>query len=329
MNARLPPPGTAPAPATVAAVVVTHNSAATLRACLDAALAQPELGELWVVDNGSTDDWRAALPDDPRLHCIGNPDNPGFARACNQGAAASRADWLLFLNPDCELPPAALRDLLAAWATRPTLGLLGAQLVNPDGSPQAAARRRTPTPQLVLRGARPELPAGAAGTAAVEPVEAISGALMLLPRAQFAALGGFDDGYRLHCEDLDLCRRVLLAGREVGLATRVAVLHHKGTSSQRRPVWVEWQKHRGMWRYFGKFDRAATPWWISTLLAAGLLLRFPWAAGRGEGGGWEGEMTQGSPPDSRLARVPPAPGRACRQQAGSYTHRLVAEASLR
>lgn len=265
---------------TVAAVVVTHHSAGTLRACLDSLLAQPALVELWVVDNGSSDGWRDCLPADARVRQIANADNPGFARACNQGAAASGADWLLFVNPDCELPAGALADLLAAWKTRPALGLLGAQLVNPDGSPQAAARRRTPTPQVVLWGGRPELAPAVEQDVEVESVEAISGALMLLPRALYAQLGGFDEGYRLHCEDLDLCRRVLAAGHEVGIATRVPVLHHKGTSSRRRPLWVEWQKHRGMWRYFSKFDRADTPAWLTMMLAAGLILRFPWAAAR-------------------------------------------------
>jgi len=264
----------------VAAVVVTHHSAATLRACVDSLLQQAELVELWVVHNGSSDHWRDCLPADARVGQIANPDNPGFARACNQGAAASRADWLLFLHPDCEMTDGALASMLAAWARRPTLGLLGAPLVTADGSPQAAARRRTPTPQVVLWGGRPELAPSVEPGVEVEAVEAISGALMLLPRDLFLELGGFDEGYRLHCEDLDLCRRVLAAGHEVGIAARVPVLHHKGTSSRRRPIWVEWQKHRGMWRYFSKFDRAATPAWLTGLLAAGLMLRFPWAAAR-------------------------------------------------
>jgi GT2 family glycosyltransferase len=248
--------------------------------CVDAVLAQAEIGEVVVVDNASRDGGIERLPADSRLRYLRNADNPGFAVACNQGAAATTAPWLLFVNPDCVLPPGALAALLAAWASRPRLGLVGAALINSDGSPQAASRRLTPTPARVLRGRRLDVPVGHVGEDGIELVEAVSGALMLLPRALFEQLGGFDTGYRLHCEDLDLCRRVLAGGHEVGLAVDVQVLHHKGTSSRRRPIWVEWQKHRGMWRYYSKFDRATTPTWLSLVLALGLAARFPLAAAR-------------------------------------------------
>jgi GT2 family glycosyltransferase len=111
-----------------------------------------------------------------------------------------------------------------------------------------------------------------------EMVEAVSGALLLMPRAVFDRIGGFDPGYVLHCEDLDLCRRVLQAGLRVALASDVQVVHLKGTSSRRRPVWVEWQKHRGMLRYFRKFDASSSPWWLRMAVPLGVWLRFPFAA---------------------------------------------------
>jgi GT2 family glycosyltransferase len=88
----------------------------------------------------------------------------------------------------------------------------------------------------------------------VQQVEAVSGALMLLPRALFERVGGFDQGYRLHAEDLDLCRRVRDAGATVACANDVAVVHVRGASSRSRPLLVEWHKHRGLWRYYRKFD---------------------------------------------------------------------------
>ena len=117
-------------------------------------------------------------------------------------------------------------------------------------------------------------------TQRVSRVDAISGALMLMPHRLFESLGGFDEGYVLHCEDLDLCRRALLAGHGVAIANDVRVLHHKGTSSRRRPVWVEWQKHRGMLRYFKKFDADCSPWWLRVAVRLGVWLRFPLAAWR-------------------------------------------------
>ena len=287
-------PGAAPPPR-VTVVVVAHDSGADLARCAASVLAQSLPLELVVVDNASSDGSLRALPADSRLRLLLNPGNRGFGRACNQGAELARGATLLFLNPDCVLPPGALAALLARLERHPGLGILGAQLLNADGSPQAASRRADPTPARTLRRLLSGAPAtteawdGGVGHASaapddgagpVEPTDAVSGALMLVPRHVFDALQGFDEGYVLHCEDLDLCRRARQAGHGVGLAPDVCVPHAKGGSSQRRPVWVEWQKHRGMWRYFRRFDADATPLLLRPLLWLGLWAHFVLAAAR-------------------------------------------------
>ena len=90
----------------------------------------------------------------------------------------------------------------------------------------------------------------------LQPVDAVSGALMLLSRPLFDRLDGLDEGYRLHAEDMDLCRRARQAGAVVAVANDIRVLHIRGVSSRARPVFVEWHKHRGLWRYFRKFEAA-------------------------------------------------------------------------
>jgi GT2 family glycosyltransferase len=80
---------------------------------------------------------------------------------------------------------------------------------------------------------------------------------MQLPRAVFERVGGFDEGYFLHAEDLDLCRRVRALGLRVVIASTVCVEHAQGSSSRHRPLFVARHKHRGMWRYFCRFDPAA------------------------------------------------------------------------
>ena len=85
-------------------------------------------------------------------------------------------------------------------------------------------------------------------------VDATSGALMLMPRALFDELGGFDARYPLHAEDLDLCRRARRAGHAVIVAEGVPVIHLKGGSSGGAPWRVAWLKHRGLWRYYRKFE---------------------------------------------------------------------------
>lgn len=268
-------------PGLTTVVVVAHDSGDWLRRGVASVLAQEAPLELVVVDNASRDGSLDALPSDPRLRILRNADNRGFGAACNQGAALARGDALLFLNPDCELPAGALATLRARLAAHPELAILGAQLLDGDGRPQAASGRRTPTPTRALqralgRGEALELPPD--GTGGLQSVDAVSGALMLIPAARFAALGGFDEGYVLHCEDLDLCRRALLAGGRVALDRDVRVPHHKGTSSRARPVWVEWQKHRGMLRYFRRFDAPASPAWLRLAVPLAVWLRFPFAA---------------------------------------------------
>lgn len=264
-------------------VIVTHNSEFGFARCIRALQQQVGLTlDIVVVDNGSLVDPATLLEDAGGIRWLRNQGNPGFAVACNQGAALTRCEWLLFLNPDCLLGPTAVADLLRVAQSRTGEGLLGAQLLESDGSPQPAARRLAPRPRQLL-GGRLDLPTpdwGSDGAAApeFEALEGVSGALMLLSRELFVELGGFDEGYRLHCEDLDLCRRVREHGAWVGIAPRVRVQHLKGTSSRRRPFWVEWQKHRGMWRYYSKFDRARSPWWVSLSIALGLIAHYPWAA---------------------------------------------------
>jgi N-acetylglucosaminyl-diphospho-decaprenol L-rhamnosyltransferase len=243
-------------PPEMSVVLVTHNSNDVLPRCVAALAAQRGLRlEVVVIDNGSA--IKPAGVEDFAL-LVSNRDNPGFAVACNQGARLARAPWLLFLNPDCFPGPDDLLQLLQIATAHPQIGILGAQLLEANGQLQPASRRRDPTPERLLQAIR-------RGRAALEPVavpmesaleyaEAVSGALMLVPRAAFEHVGGFDEGYRLHFEDLDLCRRMRAAGWQVGLAPHLRVVHLKGTSSRRRPLWVAIQKHRGLLRYFERFD---------------------------------------------------------------------------
>jgi GT2 family glycosyltransferase len=111
-------------------------------------------------------------------------------------------------------------------------------------------------------------------------VEAVSGALMLMPVGLFLQLGGFDERFRMHVEDLDLCHRTREAGYEVLVANDITVLHVGGESSRARPYWVERQKHLSLWRYFRKFEAAETPGWQVPLLWLGLWGHFLVAAAR-------------------------------------------------
>jgi hypothetical protein len=243
----------------IAVVIVSYQSASTLDACLARLRAAAEVAEIRVVDNNSDDGTldivQRHASADPRVRFIANPDNPGFAAANNQGVADSHAPWLAFINPDLMVGP----DTLALLRARgESLGdcVLGVEQVDEQGQPDAAVRRRDPDFAAMLRhpgqGARLAIAADPSQTLQVVP--ALSGALLLMPRALFERIGGWDAGYRLHAEDLDLCRRAREAGAVVAIANDLQVVHVRGVSSRSRPFFVEWHKHRGLWRYFRKFE---------------------------------------------------------------------------
>jgi GT2 family glycosyltransferase len=270
----------------IAAVVITHQSASTVDDCLARLRASTGVVAIRVVDNASGDDTVAIVQRhaaaDPRVHFIANPDNPGFATACNQGAAdaGAAAGWLAFVNPDCLVEPDALARL-RAHARVLEGGLVGADLVGEDGAHDPAARRRDPDFAAMLRSPRAaRLDLAADPAQPLQRVDAVSGALMMLPRALFARIGGFDAGYRLHAEDLDLCRRVRAAGAPVAVANDVVVLHVRGVSSRARPMFVEWHKHRGLWRYFRKFEAPRRDPVTRAAVRLAIFVRFPIAAAR-------------------------------------------------
>ncbi|MEA5667956.1 glycosyltransferase, partial [Stenotrophomonas sp. MH1] len=138
----------------IAVVVVSYQSASTLDECLARLRAAQDVTEIRVVDNASFDGsleiaQRHALAD-ARVRFIANPDNPGFATACNQGAAECHAAWQAFVNPDLMVEPdtlARLRDLGLPFGDC----LLGVEQVDEQGLADAAVRRRDPDFAAMLR----------------------------------------------------------------------------------------------------------------------------------------------------------------------------------
>lgn len=280
-------------PADIAAIVVSYQSAETIDECLLRLRAARDIAAIRVVDNGSDDGTMDIVQRhatrDPRVHFIANPDNPGFAVACNQGAAdlARAADvrWLAFVNPDCLVETDTLARLRAHALAIGGDALLGADLVDETGVRDTAARRRDPDFGAMLSSlwrkpfAGPPTRLGIASddNRTLQQVEAVSGALMFMRRSLFEALLGFDTGYRLHAEDLDLCRRARAAGVVVAVANDVRVVHIRGVSSRARPLFVEWHKHRGLWRYFRKFEAARRGALVRMAVFAAIWARFPLA----------------------------------------------------
>jgi len=269
----------------IVAVVVTHQSGSTIAACLSRLRQADGVSQIRIVDNGSTDATldivQRHASQDTRIRFIANPDNPGFSVACNQGVANSDAPWIGFVNPDCMVDTDTFLRLLAHVGTCPGEVLIGAVLMDDHGHQDPAARRRTPQFAHMLRSAAArDLSIPADPELALQPVDAVSGALMLTSRQLLTRIGGFDPGYRLHVEDLDICHRARLAGAVVAIANDVCVLHLRGVSSRTRPLFVEWHKHRGLWRYFCKFEAAHVGKSTRFLVWLAIWLHLPWALWR-------------------------------------------------
>jgi len=264
----------------VSVIIVSADSGPSLRDCVKSVLACTTPLEVLLIDNASSDSIPQAIArareSDPRFKVIYNHANLGFGPAVNRAAAQAHGEALLILNPDCLITQEALQRLHDVLASEKKAGLVGAVVCDAQGVPDPASFRRDP----VLGRALATLLRRKGGVNAqnvpdhVVEAEAVSGAVMLMPLRVFEMLNGFDEKYFLHCEDLDLCRRVRDAGWRVLLAGDVRVLHGKGGSSRHRPVFVSYHKHRGMWRWFRKFDPASRNPLIAAAVWLGIWSRF-------------------------------------------------------
>ena len=274
--------------AVISTIVVNYNAGQWLRRCIDSLLNCPLEIEIIVVDNASSDGSLDGLSDLPGGQTIRNTDNLGFAVACNQGLRMATAPFLLFLNPDCYFEPGTLSRLLEVLYEDPRVGMAGGLLTNLDGTEQPGGRRAIPTPWrslvrvsglsrfsdrwprlffdfLLHKQPLPDKP--------IE-VEAISGACMLVRREAVAQVGEWDEGYFLHCEDLDWCMRFRRQEWKILFVPSAKVFHVRGVCGNSRPIFVEWHKHKGMMRFYRKFFRHQYPGVLMALVAVGVWLRF-------------------------------------------------------
>lgn len=252
----------------MAAVIVNYNSGELLQRAVEALLAGTVKPAVHVVDNASSDD--SAVRVRERMSGVDdvewrfNDGNIGFAAANNQVLQDVDADYFLLVNPDCIVDPNAARTFVSCLDADPDIGIAGGALSNPDGSPQKTSRRKFPTPWNSLartlglhrlgmaRGAWSDFDlAHASGqTAAIEEVEAISGAMMFVRASALSRVGLLDEGYFMHCEDLDWCKRFHDCGYKVVYVPGAKAVHVKGGSG--RNFRVIWYLHRGMARFHRK-----------------------------------------------------------------------------
>jgi N-acetylglucosaminyl-diphospho-decaprenol L-rhamnosyltransferase len=232
-----------------------------------------------VVDNASRDD-SAGVARALGVKVVENPANLGYSRAANLGAAATAAPWLLVANPDTRLEPGSLARMLATGEADRRVGCVGPHLRGPDGSDYPTGRR---FPSLLVGGLHALLAPLWPGNPATRryhladldrsrpvAVDWVSGACMLLRRAAFDEVGGFDPGYFMYFEDMDLCLRLAKAGWRVVYDGQARVEHAVGGSTRSAPYRKVLDHHRSTLRFYRR-RYARDPRILLTPLVAVLL----------------------------------------------------------
>jgi N-acetylglucosaminyl-diphospho-decaprenol L-rhamnosyltransferase len=253
-------------------VVVSYNTCALLRRCLQSTADVSLPVEVVVVDNASADGSPAMVRDEfPGVRLIANHDNRGFAAATNQGIEAVRqgTDFVLLLNPDAWLCDGAAEELAGFLLVHPRVGIAGARLLYPDGRPQEGAWR-FPTllmaffdlfpPRGPLLGRlqssylngryqeeRDDVPF---------PIDHPLGAAMMIRRETLADVGLFDEGYWMYAEEVDWCRRCREAGWAIWQVPAARVVHAGGASSSQFRGRSFVALHRSRLRYVRRWNDA-------------------------------------------------------------------------
>ena len=249
----------------LAAVFVTHDTREELLAALDALAADPERPsdlEVVVVDAGSGDGTVAAVrgrADGSRVLAL---SNTGFGRGANAGVRATSARFVLVANADVQVRPGALQRLAATLAAEDDVAAVGPQVRYPSGALQASARRQLDTPTVLGHAALgrlwPENPWTRRYHARDLPSEAprdvawLSGCALLLRREAFESVGGFDPGYFLYVEDVDLGDRLRAAGWRLRYEPAAVVEHRVGASTSRARLSALWHHAASLDRYLAR-----------------------------------------------------------------------------
>jgi GT2 family glycosyltransferase len=225
-------------------VIPTHDTRDLTLRCLDSLYASPVAGmEVILVDDGSVDGTAAAVAErHPRTIVLRNDTPLCFTRSANLGLACARGEILLLLNSDTEVEPGGLAGLVEIFAREPTLGIAGALLHYPDGSPQWSGGRE---PSLAwffaLSSGLPALLARLPLYRRLKPlavdravaVDWVTGAAMAFRREVWEAVGPLDEGFQFYAQDLDFCLRAKRAGWRTEIRPELRVLHHHGATISR------------------------------------------------------------------------------------------------
>lgn len=234
-------------------IIVSYRTGNILFDAIDAAFKNVEDSEIIIVNNGNdieTINKLISLEKLGKIRLINHNKNIGFGAACNLGAKSASADNLLFLNPDAIIQEGAADILANDLSSLHSPKLIGGIIVDENNIEQRGARRNFLSFKTFLGIDKFNYNKEPLGRNA-EEMPNISGAFFAINKADFEILGGFDEGYFLHVEDIDICKRMWDLGGFVYSEPRAKAMHIGGTSNA-SSLFVEWNKTKGFIRYFFK-----------------------------------------------------------------------------
>ncbi len=256
----------------ISIIIVSWNVKDLLRLCLHSIFLWYDIStvEVIVVDNASSDGSIDMMRQEfPQVRVLAQETNRGFAAANNIGAREARGEYLLILNPDTECIDSTFVTVLEIFKHNPAVGAIGARLLNADRTIQHSVRH---FPQLSdqlaialkLHHIFPLLRCLKRyffydmDYEKQQDVDQIMGACMLIKRSVWDEMKGFDTGYFIWFEEVDLCRRIANAGYRIVYTPQCSVIHHGGQSfsqvlGYKKQQWFLASQHRYMKKFFSSW----------------------------------------------------------------------------
>lgn len=216
-------------------IIPTWNTAKITQKCVESINKFIPKAEIIVVDNGSTDNTVELLSKIKKIKIVENHTNLGFAKANNIGLKSATSDYIVFMNSDIRLLDDSLISLVEYFKSNPNIGLIGPKFLNPDLSPQASVF----PPQTCINafkefwlGQKDAYSKYIPSTDSPTKVSYISGGCVVINNKFFKKIGKWNEKYFFYYEDMDLCREVSKAGKDIIYYPKCQIIHEHGASGK-------------------------------------------------------------------------------------------------
>src|SRR5262245_58865885 len=254
----------------LAIIIVSYNARADLERCLTSLNRPPPAisNEIIVVDNDSNDGSAQAAERFPRVTVVNAGSNRGFAAGCNLGFQASTSDMVLLLNPDTVVPPNAIDGLVRQFWSHTDVAVVGPRIVDVEGHPELsfgemvsplAEWRQKKLVRGLERRNRGVLKRVGEMTQQEQSPDWVSGACLLVKRADAEAVGLLDERYFMYLEDVDFCAAIRARGRKILFTPTVEVTHLRGRSAATASEATHAAYRRSQLAFYRKHHAALAP----------------------------------------------------------------------